>query len=318
MSLAAQNLPAFSTPLSSGAKPAAFTDRSNVSRAAWHREMERAMSDAWFRHPLLTDAFHQDAGGTSQGTDGGTRRGDGARAAAVRAGIDVGGATESTAARSAGDGASDYRRASGSAARLQEDSRARSGEAGPDGGSTPSSDLDGRAMGAASSAGLIALSSLVPAGAADGMTPRIERIAEPGNLTHAARLARPVEPVAAGLRSWGDCVEADSPSHAASEEELARSGSREASASREPLPPLRMHAEWTDEGVRLWLGADAASDVNPPQLMQQMMQWLGEQRVRLLSLVLNGRTVYRAPSDAAVARNFAGSDFETRLHQQEK
>ena len=48
--------------------------------------------------------------------------------------------------------------------------------------------------------------------------------------------------------------------------------------------------------MRLWLGADRDNGLSAPQLTQQMMQWLGEQGVRLLSLVFNGKTVYRAQS----------------------
>ena len=54
---------------------------------------------------------------------------------------------------------------------------------------------------------------------------------------------------------------------------------------------LRMHAEWTDAGVRVWLGADAQSLPDVAALTTQLQRWLAGQGMSLLGLVCNGRNV---------------------------
>jgi hypothetical protein len=76
---------------------------------------------------------------------------------------------------------------------------------------------------------------------------------------------------------------------------------RPQTASATDVPePLRLHAEWSAQGVRIWLGADAQAGGAAPALAPQLVRWLAQQGVALLSLVCNGRTVYTAPgTDAA-------------------
>jgi hypothetical protein len=55
--------------------------------------------------------------------------------------------------------------------------------------------------------------------------------------------------------------------------------------------PVRLYAEWSDQGVRVWLGTDADQAPRLPILAQQVQQWAAGQGVRLLALVCNGRTM---------------------------
>ncbi len=68
---------------------------------------------------------------------------------------------------------------------------------------------------------------------------------------------------------------------------------------------LRMHAEWTDAGVRIWLGADAQSLPDVAALTSQLQHWLASQGTSLLGLVCNGRDLLgsatRREGDAAAA-----------------
>jgi hypothetical protein len=65
--------------------------------------------------------------------------------------------------------------------------------------------------------------------------------------------------------------------------------------------PMRVYAEWSDQGVRVWLGSDADQSLPVPALMQQMQQWLAGQGEKLLTLVWNGRPMPLAV-DARPAR----------------
>jgi hypothetical protein len=112
----------------------------------------------------------------------------------------------------------------------------------------------------------------------------------------------PVEEIPQALRDlFGPLpgeVDAAAPS-AEIEEASAPAAAREEPSS-EPAPPLRWHAEWDERGVRVWLGLDSAAGIDAPQLAQQVLQSLGEQGVRVLSLVCNGKALYgnAAPRDS--------------------
>ena len=60
--------------------------------------------------------------------------------------------------------------------------------------------------------------------------------------------------------------------------------------------PLRLHAEWTDDGVRVWLGADAQGLPDVAALATQLQRWLAGQGLSLLGLVCNGRDLLRGES----------------------
>jgi hypothetical protein len=95
-------------------------------------------------------------------------------------------------------------------------------------------------------------------------------------------------------------------------ETLARTAPEEASEAPRPArerplgaavlqrrEPVRWHAEWTSDGLRLWLGADHDSSLALPHLtalvLRELEPWLDARGARLLSLVCNGQTVWECP-----------------------
>jgi hypothetical protein len=61
--------------------------------------------------------------------------------------------------------------------------------------------------------------------------------------------------------------------------------------------PLRIHAEWSDEGLRLWLGLDARAAPPAPDveaLLHELRRRVETSGTRLVSLVCNGRPVLDA------------------------
>lgn len=71
----------------------------------------------------------------------------------------------------------------------------------------------------------------------------------------------------------------------------AGAGSEASSALRADREALRLHAEWTDAGVRLWLGMDAVAAIPAARLLLQLQRSLGACGCRLLSLTCNGHPV---------------------------
>jgi hypothetical protein len=68
-------------------------------------------------------------------------------------------------------------------------------------------------------------------------------------------------------------------------------GYADRSAGSEPREPVRLYAEWSDQGVSVWLGADANQGLQVSDLVSQVQQWLAGQGERLLAVVCNGRVV---------------------------
>lgn len=77
-------------------------------------------------------------------------------------------------------------------------------------------------------------------------------------------------------------------------------------------PPLRVHAESSPEGLRVWLGADQGEALalarSSVALVQQLDRWAAEVGSRLLAVVCNGRSIFQA-ADAPVAGRPAGLPF---------
>lgn len=74
----------------------------------------------------------------------------------------------------------------------------------------------------------------------------------------------------------------------------AETASLEKPVAPEASAPLRMHAEWLSQGVRIWIGADQALRLEGPslqQLSQQLQQFCRAQGGQLMSLVCNGKIV---------------------------
>ncbi|MFZ6778062.1 hypothetical protein ACO0LD_14620 [Undibacterium sp. Ji83W] len=80
--------------------------------------------------------------------------------------------------------------------------------------------------------------------------------------------------------------------------ELEKSAIKEESASAkaadnaESLPEehqvIRFHAEWSEEGLRLWLGINSNANIDKAQLTKQLHDWVAKQNVQLLALIWNG------------------------------
>ena len=56
--------------------------------------------------------------------------------------------------------------------------------------------------------------------------------------------------------------------------------------------PVRLHVEWSEEGVRVWLGADADQALPIPQIAQQLRHWFANRGETLIAMICNGETVW--------------------------
>lgn len=82
--------------------------------------------------------------------------------------------------------------------------------------------------------------------------------------------------------------------------------------------PLRLHAQWSEQGVRIWLGADALTPAALAVVAERVRHWIGSRGERLLSLVCNGRTVFGAltPEAGPIATDaHAGAGALSGSHQ---
>lgn len=77
---------------------------------------------------------------------------------------------------------------------------------------------------------------------------------------------------------------------AATADRARHAGARAASAAT-LRDPIRLHADWSADGVRLWLGMDASLAASLQSITAQLQLWLSAQGVRLLSISCNGRLV---------------------------
>jgi len=136
-----------------------------------------------------------------------------------------------------------------------------------------------------------------------------ERTAPPGNP--AAAIA-PGAATSRGGAAWAAAVEASlprtsaaAPRPAAPDATRACSRGRGAVAEQVPVPaPVRWHAEWSAEGLRLWLGAHP--DLPLASLVEAMVRALAprcaREGTRLLAVVCNGREAWLAAPDLPLAR----------------
>ena len=60
----------------------------------------------------------------------------------------------------------------------------------------------------------------------------------------------------------------------------------------QPVPAVRVHADWSVEGVRIWLGMDAEGSRSAQVLTAHLQGWLASQGIRALSITCNGKTLY--------------------------
>jgi hypothetical protein len=62
--------------------------------------------------------------------------------------------------------------------------------------------------------------------------------------------------------------------------------------SQDPASPVRVHLDWSAQGVRIWLGVDQEQIPFVPGLARHLDAWLTASGVKLVNLVCNGRTIY--------------------------
>lgn len=131
-----------------------------------------------------------------------------------------------------------------------------------------------------------------------GLPYSVEVAFEPG----LAALGPAALPVAAAGRN--DAPEQDEPDapNAPQPAPAPRGSAAGARGADEPAPALRIHASWSDEGVRVWIGADQAAGLTAQRLaylMHDMKRQFKEHGAALLSLTCNGEAVLDEAGAAA-------------------
>ncbi|AMO22194.1 hypothetical protein GCM10027034_25020 [Ramlibacter solisilvae] len=115
----------------------------------------------------------------------------------------------------------------------------------------------------------------------------------------------PVQPPMLGSAAWlrpGTTARADA--DVQPEAALRRSGAGAANASgvkhspQAAQEPIRVHADWSADGVRIWLGMDAGTQQALPAIRAQLQRWLAAQGFKLFAISCNGRLLERE-SDVA-------------------
>jgi hypothetical protein len=68
---------------------------------------------------------------------------------------------------------------------------------------------------------------------------------------------------------------------------------------------VRLHAEWSEQGLSLWLGVDQDCGVPLEQLtgalLVELHRWLADRGGRLLELVCNGKIIWKAPASGSAS-----------------
>jgi hypothetical protein len=64
------------------------------------------------------------------------------------------------------------------------------------------------------------------------------------------------------------------------------------SRALDPLPPVRLHVEWSSASAKVWIGLDSAADVHLPTLVGSLARWLDRAGVKLRSVTCNGEVCY--------------------------
>lgn len=84
-------------------------------------------------------------------------------------------------------------------------------------------------------------------------------------------------------------------------DDATETGDKRATSAADEREPLRVHAQWSDDGVQLWLGADIDGMASVGAVLSQLQQAVAAQGTRLLRVVCNGREMPLAsPAGARV------------------
>lgn len=79
-----------------------------------------------------------------------------------------------------------------------------------------------------------------------------------------------------------------------------------------PDEPVRIHCQWTAQGLGLWLGVDAARSFDLVALTREIRTMLARQSLRLASVVCNGELVFGAEMAADHQERLPASDTPTK------
>ncbi len=92
-------------------------------------------------------------------------------------------------------------------------------------------------------------------------------------------------------------------------------------ALRQPAPnfapPIRLHAEWCAQGVRLWLALDTSTLGLMQAITDQVRQWMKERGVHLLAMSCNGRLIAGEP-EAGTEHEHSGASEAAPPQRKEK
>lgn len=277
-----------------------------LQRAAWLRAMEQSQAAGWLDHallpggqgpaataPQLFSAPHHDlrppAAERNDGAGGGAR-------------ADAGTPSADAPNDKAAPPPAAPRGANGAAG------TAVSGVAGV-AGAGPAGATTGADIGAAPVAPVLpaALSTAIPAMAPNGpaspgallaaMSAAVREAAPALGIDVAAAslsvgTAPPVGPGWAGARPGASLAGLEPEAPEAAEAPDAASAAAEASAGDQA--ELRLHAEWLEHGVRIWIGADRRLDLDArglTRLSEQLQLYCRARGAPLLALVCNGKRV---------------------------
>ncbi|MHA6882789.1 hypothetical protein [Ralstonia pseudosolanacearum] len=170
-------------------------------------------------------------------------------------------------------------------------------------GSTGYAAGDERARGAGNASGAVSALAASLRGAvtsAVGSTVEVDvTMASPAGVMLAGRLwPTAAVPSAANSASEPGCAEDGLAEAEVSPAPKAQGGT----ANADPNPKIRVHVEWSEAGVRVWLGVDHDAEAALPQVQRQLDRVLAESGSQLLSLMCNGRPVV-GPMDRPWAKS---------------
>jgi hypothetical protein len=82
--------------------------------------------------------------------------------------------------------------------------------------------------------------------------------------------------------------------------------------------PIRLHADWSADGVRLWLALDANVLDQMGAIARQLRQWVKEQGVKMLALSCNGKLLTDEADPLAQDQHSATGNFALPTPTKEK
>ncbi|QCX49346.1 hypothetical protein [Ralstonia pseudosolanacearum] len=251
---------------------------------AWQRAMEQAEFAGWFKDP--EDGRQSTGSAAASEIPPALRMTAGQRAPMPHYAL----FESSRSSRSPADGRDDL-------------SGAGSARMSGDAGSTGSAAGDERARGLGNASGTVRALAASLRGAvtfAVGSTVEVDvTMASPAGVMSAGRLwSTAVVPSAANSASEPGCAEDGLSDAEVSPAPKAQGGT----ANADPNPKIRVHVEWSEAGVRVWLGVDHDAEAALPQVQRQLDRVLAESGSQLLSLVCNGRPVV-GPMDRPWAKS---------------